>query len=153
MLAPLYLLLTLAFAGGLLALLLRPGAARGPVVWGMAAGLPLLAAMAGALSAQARAARTLAGYTLSPVTVTVVNRDRLHTLTLDAQTAACVERAVRLNTPSALLTPRGRVLLVEGTRVKGALPPREVVEALGLRGVLACPQLRTLSEKERSALE
>ena len=61
-----------------------------------------------------------------------------------------VERAVRLNTPSALLTSRSRVLLVEGTRVEGALPPRAVVEALGIRGDLVCPQLRTLTEEERA---
>lgn len=153
MLPALYLLLTLAFAGALLALLLRPGTARGPVVWGLAAGLPLLAAVAGALSGQARAGRALASYTPAPVTLTVVNRESLHTLTLDAWTAACVERAVRLRTPSALLTPGGHVLLVEGTRVEGALPPREVVEALGIRGDLTCPQLRPLPAEEQAALE
>jgi len=153
MLPALYLLLTLAFAGALLALLLRPGAARGPVVWGIAAGLPLLAALAGALSGQARAERTLAGFVPGPVTVTVVGRGERRTLTLDAGHVACVERAVRLNTPSALLTPEGRVLLVEGTRVEGALPPREIVEALGIRGDLVCPDLRPLTEEERAALD
>ena len=62
MLSALYLLLTLAAAGALLALLRWPEHARAGVVWGLAALLPLLAALAGALAGQARAARTLAAY-------------------------------------------------------------------------------------------
>ncbi|WP_343757329.1 hypothetical protein [Deinococcus depolymerans] len=44
-----YLLLTLATAALLLLFLLRPGAARAAAVWGLAALLPLLAAMVVAL--------------------------------------------------------------------------------------------------------
>jgi hypothetical protein len=152
MLPALYLLLTLACAGVLLALLRWPGQARAGAVWGLAALLPLLAALAGALAGQARAARTLANYTPRPVTLTFVNRTGRQTLTLEAQAAACVERAVRLRTPSALLVPQGRVFLVEDTRVTGNLPPQAVVEALGIRGDLTCPQLRTLTEEERADL-
>lgn len=153
MLPALYLLLTLACAGALLALLHWPGKARAGAVWGLAALLPLLAALTGALAGQARAERTLAAYyTPRPVTLTVVNGAERRTLTLEAQAAACVERAVRLRTPSVLLVPRGRVFLVEGTRVTGDLPPRAVVEALGIRGDLSCPSLRTLTEEERAGL-
>ncbi|WP_102127774.1 hypothetical protein [Deinococcus planocerae] len=144
MLAALYLLLTLAFAGVLLALLLRPGAARAGAVWGLAALLPLLAACAGALVGQARAARVLAGFEARPVTVTVTNGDASRTLTLSARDAACVERAVRLHTRSELLTPEGSVPLLPDTRVTGSLPPQAVVEALGVRGGLSCPGLRAL---------
>ncbi|GGR52948.1 hypothetical protein GCM10008959_13000 [Deinococcus seoulensis] len=48
----LYLLLTLATAALLLLFLLRPGAARAGAVWGLAATLPLLAAMVVALGGQ-----------------------------------------------------------------------------------------------------
>ncbi|WP_189073226.1 hypothetical protein [Deinococcus sedimenti] len=46
----LYLIGTLAFAALLLLFLLRPGAARPMVVWGISALLPLLAAMVVALN-------------------------------------------------------------------------------------------------------
>lgn len=46
----LYLIVTLACAGLLLLFLLRPGAARPMVVWGLSALLPLLAAMVVALN-------------------------------------------------------------------------------------------------------
>lgn len=152
MLPILYLLLALACAGALLASLRWPGHARAGAVWGLAALLPLLAALAGALAGQARAARTLAAYTPRPVTLTVLNRTGRVTLTLGAQDAACVERALRLRTPSVLLMAQGRALLVEDTRVTGDLPPRAVVEALGIRGDLRCPRLRTLTEEERAGL-
>lgn len=148
MLPALYLLLTLAFAGVLLLLLWRPGAARGTVVWGLAALLPLLAAVAGALAGQARTARVLAAYEPRPVAVTIVNGGVSQSLILDAGDAACVERAVRLHTRSELLAGQNRVPLVPGTRVLGELPPRAVVEALGLRGALSCPNLRALRAEE-----
>lgn len=144
MLPGLYLLLTLAFAGVLLLLLWRPGAARGTVIWGLAALLPLLAAVAGALAGQARAARVLAGYNAQPAVVTIINGDASQTLTLDPRDAACVERAVRLHTRSELLAGRERIPLVGDTRVFGDLPPQHVVEALGIRGALNCPNLRAL---------
>ncbi|WP_216320083.1 hypothetical protein [Deinococcus aestuarii] len=144
MLASLYLLLTLTFAGVLLALLLRPGVARAGAVWGLAALLPLLVACAGALVGQARAARVLAGFDPRPVTITVTNGDTSRSLTLSAGEAACVERAVRLHTRSELLTPGGPVPLLPDTRVTGPLPPQAVVEALGVRGGLSCPGLRAL---------
>lgn len=149
MVPALYLLLTLAFAGVLLLLLLRPGAARGMVVWGLAALLPLLAAVAGALDGQARAARVLAGYDLQPVTVTIVNGGGAQTVALGPQDAACVERALRLHTRSELLVGQTRIPLVQDTRVLGELPPQPVVEALGIRGALGCPNLRAL-EAEKS---
>ena len=148
MLPGLYLLFTLVFAAVLLALLWRPGAARAMTVWGLAALLPLLAAVAGALTGQARSARVLAGYTPHPVTVTVLSGTVARTLTLDAQDAACLERAVRLHTRSELLTDQAPVPLVGDTRVEGDLPPQSVVEALGIRGILACPQLRTLGDED-----
>jgi hypothetical protein len=46
----LYLIVTLACAALLLLFLLRPGAARPMVVWGLSALLPLLAAMVVALN-------------------------------------------------------------------------------------------------------
>lgn len=150
-LAPLYLLLTLLLAGVLLALLARPGAARGMTVWGLAALLPLLAAVAGALTGQARAARTLSAYTPQPVSVTVVNGAERRTLTLDAGDAACLARAARLHTPGRLQTSAGTLRLTGDTAVEGALPAAAVVEALGLRGELACPPLRPLSPQERAA--
>ncbi|ABF45880.1 hypothetical protein Dgeo_1585 [Deinococcus geothermalis DSM 11300] len=151
MLPGLYLLLTLLFAAVLLALLWRPGAARGLTVWGLAALLPLLAAVAGALTGQARSARVLAGYTPHPVTVTVMSGTVARTLTLDAQDAACLERAVRLHTRSELLTDQAPVPLVGDIRVLGDLPPQPVVEALGIRGTLACPHLHTLKDAEDQA--
>ncbi|GAA5511517.1 hypothetical protein Dcar01_00228 [Deinococcus carri] len=145
----LYLLFTLAFAAALLVLLWRPGAARALMVWGLAALLPLLAALAGALGGQARASRTLAGYVPQPVWVTFVNGPELRTLLLDARDAACVERAVRLHTRSELLTPEGDPVRLEAqTQVLGTLPPQPVVEALGLQGTLTCPDLRALPGEE-----
>ncbi|WP_019585029.1 hypothetical protein [Deinococcus apachensis] len=144
MLPALYLLLTLAFAGVLLLLLWRPGEARGMVVWGLAALLPLLAAVAGALAGQARAARVLAGYDAQPGVVTIMNGGASRTLILDPRDAACVERAVRLHTRSELIAGGERVPLVGDTRVTGDLPPQAVVEALGIRGALNCPNLRAL---------
>ncbi|EYB68737.1 hypothetical protein DEIPH_ctg017orf0074 [Deinococcus phoenicis] len=147
----LYLLFTLAFAGALLALLWRPGAARAMVIWGLAALLPLLAAVAGALTGQVRATRTLAAYAPQPVTVTIVNGAGRQTLTLSPRDAACVERAVRLHSRSELLTARNPVPLSQDTHIVGALPPQSVVEALGIRGTLTCPNLRALPDDPDSA--
>lgn len=144
MLAALYLLLALAFAGALAVLLLRPGAARAGVVWGLAAGLPLLAALAGAFAGQTRAARTLQGYVPAPVPVVLVNGGGRTRLTLAPADAACVERALRLGVPSELRTSGPSLLLTPETRVEGTLPPREVVEALTLRG-LECPHVRAVA--------
>ncbi|UBV42042.1 hypothetical protein LAJ19_10380 [Deinococcus taeanensis] len=49
----LYLLVTLAVTAVLLLFLLRPGAARATTVWGLAALLPLLAALVVALAHRA----------------------------------------------------------------------------------------------------
>ncbi|PNY81824.1 hypothetical protein [Deinococcus koreensis] len=145
----LYVLLTLLCAGTLLLFLARPGLARPLVVWGLAALLPLLAALASALGTQARAARVLAAGNLSAAQVSVTTGARTQTLTLSAQDAACLERALRLRSTVTLDTPGGPVTVRPGTRVQGTLPSRQVVEALTLRGELHCPALRTLSAPER----
>lgn len=149
MLPALYLLLTLAFAGALLLLLWRPGAARAEVVWGLAALLPLLVAVAEALAGQARAARVLAGFGTAPLTVTLVRGGETRSLTLTVRDAACLERALRLHARSELLTAQAPLLLDRETRVVGDLPPQAVVEALSIRGALACPHLRPLREGNR----
>lgn len=143
----LYLLLTLAFAGVLLALLARP-AARAGVVWGLSALLPLLAALTGALDVQARSARTLAAYPARPATLTISDGIFRRTVVLNLQDAACVERAVRLRSEAVLTTPGGPSRLGAGSRVEGRLPPQPVVEALTLRGELSCPNLKAVQEKQ-----
>ncbi|AIZ44043.1 hypothetical protein QR90_01255 [Deinococcus radiopugnans] len=143
----LYLLLTLAFAGVLLALLVRP-AARAGIVWGLAALLPLLAAMTGALSVQARSARTLAAYPAGPVTLTISDGIFKRAVVLDFMDAACVERAVRLRSEAILSTPGGPLRLGATSQVEGAMPPRAVVEALTLRGELTCPNLKAVRERK-----
>lgn len=142
----LYLLLTLAFAGVLLALLVRP-AGRAGLVWGLSALLPLLAAMTGALGVQARAARTLAAHPAAPVTLTISDGIFGRTVVLDFLDAACVERAVRLRSEAVLTTPGGPLRLGANSRVVGALPPQPVVEALTLRGELICPNLKAVQER------
>ncbi|MPY66047.1 hypothetical protein F8S09_04965 [Deinococcus sp. SDU3-2] len=146
MLPTLYLLLALALAGALVALLLRPGSARAGVVWGLAAGLPLLAALAGAFAGQSRAVRVLEGYAPAPVPVVLVHGVRRTTLTLSAADAACVERALRLGVRSELRTTGQPIPLTGETRVEGALPPTEIVGALTLRG-LTCPNVRAVPEE------
>lgn len=142
----LYLLLTLAFAGALLALLLRP-ATRAGVVWGLAALLPIMAAMTAALSVQARAARTLADYPPRPITLTISDGIFKREIELDFMDAACVERAVRLRTETILTTPGGPLRLGAKSQVKGTLPPQKVVEALTLRGQLVCPNLQAVQDR------
>ena len=139
----LYLLLTLLCAGTLLLFLARPGLARPLVVWGLAALLPVLAALAAALGAQARAARVLAQGGLEPTQVTLTSGGRTQTLTLSGPEAACLERALRLRSKLTLGTPGNAVTVRPGARVQGTLPPRQVVEALTLRGELSCPTVRT----------
>ncbi|CAM4037403.1 hypothetical protein [Deinococcus marmoris] len=143
----LYLLLTLAFAGALLALLARP-AARAGIVWGLAALLPLMAAMTGALSVQARSARTLADHPPRPVTLTISDGIFKRAVVLDFMDAACVERAVRLRSEAILTTPDGPLRLGAGSQVEGTMLPQNVVEALTLRGELNCPNLRAVLEKK-----
>ncbi|KEF33239.1 hypothetical protein RDMS_13680 [Deinococcus sp. RL] len=143
MLAALFLLLALAFVGALAALLFRPGAARAGTVWGLAAGLPLLAALAGAFAGETRAARTLQGDAPPSFPVVLVHGAARTRLTLAPSDAACVERALRLGVPSELRTSGPTLRLTPETRVEGTLPPREVVEALTLRG-LKCPHVRAL---------
>ncbi|CAM3606188.1 hypothetical protein [Deinococcus frigens] len=144
----LYLVLTLAFAGALLALLARP-VARAGVVWGLAALLPLLAAMTGALDVQARAARTLAAYPPRPVTLTISDGVFKRVVVLDFMDAACVERAVRLRSKAILTTPGGPLRLGTGSRLEGTMPPQPVVDALTLRGELNCPHLKAVQEKTK----
>ena len=144
----LYLLLTLAFAGVLLALLARP-AARAGIVWGLAALLPLLAAMTGALSVQARSARTLAAYPATPVTLTISDGIFKRAVILDFMDAACVERAVRLRSEAILATPGGPLRLGAESQVEGSLPPQPVVEALTLRGELNCPNLKAVQDDKK----
>ncbi|MDL2344412.1 hypothetical protein QOL99_09625, partial [Deinococcus sp. MIMF12] len=100
-----------------------------------------------ALAGQSRAARSLEGYAPAPVFLAVVNGVRRTSLTLGAADAACVERALRLGVRSELRTTGQPILLTAETRVEGALPPRETVEALTLRG-LACPNVRSVTDTE-----
>lgn len=144
----LYLLLTLAFAGVLVLFLLRPGVARPTVVWGLAALLPLLAALAGSLGAQARAARVLQEYLPQDTSVTLNDGVLSQTVPLSAQEAACLERALRLRSKVTLVTSTAQVKLSEKVRLEaGELPAPRFVEALTLRGELHCPNLKATAEK------
>lgn len=142
----LYLGVCLLFAAALLLFLLRPGVARPLVVWGVAALLPLLAALASALQAQAGAARVLGRAALQGGTVTINNGFVTRTVTLAPQDAACLERAVRLRSRVNFPTTQGPILLNGHTTVTGPLPPSAVVEALTLRGELDCAALRAAPE-------
>lgn len=136
-----------ALAAGVLAFLLRrPGAARAMTVWALAALLPVLAALSAALSAQGHAERVLSSVPAQDTQVTVTTAGQSRTLTLSAQDAACVERALHLNARVTLDSPildgrGGRVNIGPGTRVSGTLPQRATVEAMSIRG-LTCPHLR-----------
>lgn len=145
----LYLLLALLFAGVLVWFLWRPGLARPMVVWGFAALLPLLVALAGSLSAQARAARTLRAYKPQAVAVVVRNGSEVQALELSAQDAACLERAVRLNTRATLVSGGQTVRISSGTQVEGSLPSPQVVEALTLRGELHCRNLKATPQPDK----
>ncbi|MFD2610311.1 hypothetical protein ACFSR9_12820 [Deinococcus taklimakanensis] len=144
-----YLVLTLAFTAVLALLLRRPGAARPGVIWGLAAGLPVLAALTAALDGQARAARVLESYVPAPVNVTVTNGRRTQALQLDARDAACVERARRLHSEVELRTPGQPVQFLNSSVVTGALPDPRFVQALTLRGELECPNLRALEVRAK----
>ena len=147
--APLYVLLTLLCAGALLLFLAQPGLARPLVVWGLAALLPLLAALAAALGAQARAVRVLGQGGVQATRVTVTSGKRTQTLTLSGSDAACLERALRLRSNVTLKTQGGELHVQQGTRVRGTLPPQRVVEALTLRGELNCPTVRAQAGQGR----
>ncbi|MFB9993572.1 hypothetical protein ACFFLM_16545 [Deinococcus oregonensis] len=145
-----YLLLTLICAAGLGLLLLRPGAARAGAVWAVAALLPLLAAMTSALSGQARASQTLSAFSAQPVTVVLVNPVEGGTdarpVTLNTNDAACLERKLRLMTPTtraSLQVPGlAPIPLTAATTLEGQLPPQTITEALEVRGDLSCGILR-----------
>ncbi|WP_309569588.1 hypothetical protein [Deinococcus sp.] len=137
----LYFLLTVLAAGVLVFLMRQPGAARAMTVWALAALLPVLAALSAALSAQGHAERTLSGVPAQDVQVTVTTTGQSRTLTLSAQDAACVARALHLNARVTLDNPGGRMNIGPGTQVGGTLPERATVEAMSIRG-LTCPHLR-----------
>lgn len=138
----LYSLFAVLVAAALILLLLRPGVARPMTVWGLAALLPVLAALSASLAAQGRAARVLDAAPVQGTAVTITTAGRTYPVTLDAQDAACLERALRLKTRVILDVPPVKVPIQPGTRVSGPLPDRAAVEALSIRGALACPRLR-----------
>jgi lysylphosphatidylglycerol synthetase-like protein (DUF2156 family) len=146
----LYLLLTLICAAGLGLLLLRPGSARAGAVWAVAALLPLLAAVTAALTGQARAAQTLSNFSAQPVTVMLVNSSESGTdarpITLNTNDAACLERKLRLMTPTtqaSLQVPGlAPIPLSAATTLQGDLPPQTITEALELQGKLGCGIIR-----------
>lgn len=142
----LYLLLTLVCAAGLGTLLLRPGSARAGGVWAVAALLPLLAATTAALTGQARAEQTLSQFSDQPVTVMLTNSAEdgmdARPVTLNTNDAACLERKLRLMTPTtqaSLQVPGlAPIPLSAATTVQGQLPPQTITEALEVRGSLSC---------------
>lgn len=141
------LLLTLTLTTlALLGFLLRPGSARPGVVWGVTALLPLTLALAAAYAGQARAERTLAAYRPTSTAVVVSTGGREYDLLLSAEQAACLERALRLGADTDF-TPgepgSAPVPLRADTKVAGQLPERQMVEALGVRGQLQCPQFHS----------
>lgn len=141
-----YLLLTLICAAGLGLLMLRPGAARAGAVWAVAALLPLLAAVTAALTGQARANATLGSFSAQPVSVTLVSGTDLRPVTLNTNDAACLERTLRLMTPTtraSLQVPGlAPIPLSQATRLEGQLPPQFITEALEIRGDLSCEIIR-----------
>lgn len=137
-----YALLCLLFLAALVLLLLRPGAARAASVWGLAALLPVLCALAVALGAQARAAREVRAAPPRGAAVTVTRAGQTQTYALTGIEAACVERAVRLHSKVVLRTGAGDLKLDKDVAVNGTLPDRRIVEALAVRGDLRCPRGR-----------
>ena len=142
-----FLLLTLFSALVLVIFLLRAGAARPASVWALAALLPVLAAMTASKAGQARAERTLRDYPAAAVSVVVHTAGRDYPATLDAESAACLERLGRLHSESNLERPQGTIPIRRSTTVDGALPPSEVVEALSLRGRLDCQNFKALKKR------
>ncbi len=142
----LFLLLTLLSAAVLVIFMLRAGAAKPMTIWALAALLPVLAAMTAANAGQARAQRTLGQYAPAPAAVVIRTGGRAFPATLEAGDAACLERDLRLRAEHNLLTPRGFIPIRQDTRVDGALPSRQVVDALSLRGELNCKNFRPVAE-------
>ncbi len=147
----LYTLLALLFTAVLLLMLWRPGLARPVTVWALAAGLPVLAAVAAALTGQARADRVTAGYLPVPVTVTVNALGRTRTLQLTAQDAACLTRARMNGTDQTLVlpAPEAPLRLPKGAEITGVLPAERIVQALTVQGRLLCRNLRVATEREK----
>lgn len=147
----LYTFLALAFTGVLLLFLARPALARPLTVWALAAGLPVLAAVAAALTGQARADALLRTYVPVPVTVAVTSLGRTRTVTLNAQDAACVTRARMTATDQTLVLPAPEqpLRLRKGAVISGDLPPVRTVQALTVRGALTCRNLRAASQREQ----
>ncbi|KQR41096.1 hypothetical protein [Deinococcus sp. Leaf326] len=138
LLTAVYLLVTLLTALILVIFLLRAGAARAMVVWGIAATLPLLAALTASLSGQARATRALQDYVPQSTQVVVQTAARDYDLVLNPEDAACLERTVRLRSEADLVSGNQTVPVRADTLVTGTLPPSAVVEALTVRGQLGC---------------
>lgn len=133
-----FLLVTLLTAGVLVFFLLRAGTARANSVWALAALLPVLAALTASFAGQARATQTLQAYAPVPTAVDIFTGQRQYRAILPANDAACLERNIRLNWEGQLNTPQGFIPINKDSRVDGALPPANVVEALSVRGQLHC---------------
>lgn len=149
LLTAVYLLVTLLTALILVIFLLRAGAARAMVVWGIAAALPLLAALTASLGGQARAERALRDYLPQSTQVVVQTQARDYDLILNPEDAACLERTVRLRSEADFVVGDRTVPVRRGTLVTGTLPPREVVEALTVRGQLGCHHFRSVARGQR----
>lgn len=78
--------------------------------------------MTGALSVQARSARTLAAYPAGPVTLTISDGIFKRAVVLDFMDAACVERAVRLRSEAILSTPAARCGWAQRARWRARCP-------------------------------
>ena len=143
-----YLVITVLAALLLLVLLLRGGLARPMTVWGLTALLPLLVALSVALGSQARAKDTLNNYRPQSTPVVISSGGKEYDAVLTAGQAACLERAQRLRTDADLNLGEGRDLipLRTGFQVTGELPTQAQVEALSVRGQLACPEFRHVEQ-------
>lgn len=143
-----FLALTVLTAVILVLFLWRAGAARAMTVWAISALLPLLAAMTASLAGQARADRTLQHYTPAPVVVDILTRQRRYRASLTALDAACLERNIRLDWEGRLNTPPWFIPIDKNSTVVGALPSKEVVQALSVKGQLRCPAFTSHPKKE-----
>lgn len=150
LLSAVYLVITALAVLLLLAFLLRGGVARPMTVWGLSALLPLLAALSVALTSQARAAQTLASYHPQTVPVVVETAGEQYDAVLSARQAACLERAKRLQIDTDFRAEKDSepIPLRKGSQVTGELPTQAVVEALGVKGQLSCPEFRHVVTKK-----
>ncbi len=132
--------------GLLLFFLLNPTIAKGTVVWCLAGLLPLLGSLALALNTQNKINQVLKNYEPMPVDVFVSSGTQVQDMQLTPQEALCTQKALMLNIPATLKTSAGFIKFDKTTLVEGTLPSPEIVEALGLQGAIACPNLITLKK-------